>query len=166
MTTAARHDATAQLGLAIGVRAGRLELRPITLRAANAFVAEHHRHHGKARGCVFCLACYDGDRLVGVAIAGRPVARGLDDGRTVEILRLATDGTAHAASKLLGGCRRAAVALAYTTVITYTLADEPGTSLRAAGYTLDGAVPGRSWDTPTRRRLDRHPTTDKLRWTA
>lgn len=161
-----RHDATAQLGLAIGARSGRLELRPITLRAANAFVAEHHRHHGKARGCVFCLAVYDGDRLAGVAIAGRPVARGLDDGRTIELLRLATDGTEHAASKLLGATRRAARALAYDRVVTYTLADEPGTSLVAAGYRLDGEVRGRSWDTPTRRREDRHPTTDKLRWVA
>lgn len=151
------------------MNARQLVLVPVSLREANAFVELHHRHHGPTRGHKFAVAvgCADGV-MRGVAIAGRPVARHLDDGVTLEILRVCTDGTPNACSMLYGAVRRAAVAMGYPArnVITYTLATEPGTSLIAAGWRRDGSVPGRSWDTPTRRRTDRHPLDDKIRWRA
>lgn len=146
-----------------------LKLVPVTLREANAFVEKLHRHHGPTRGHKFAVAVGSTDGLMrGVAIAGRPVARHLDDGVHLEVLRVCTDGTPNVCSMLYGAVRRAAVAMGYPArnVLTYTLTSEPGTSLRAAGWHLDGVVPGRSWDTPTRRRTDKAPTVDKNRWRA
>jgi len=105
-----------------------LSIRHIELRDANAFVAEHHRHHKPVAGHRFSIACYDDDKLVGVAIVGRPVARQLDQVNTVEVLRLCTDGTKNACSKLYGACRKAAKELGYTDIITYIHEDEPGVS--------------------------------------
>lgn len=144
-----------------------LEVVPCVLDEANAFVAEHHRHHVPVVGAKFCLAVADtAEKVVGVAIVGRPVARHLDDGWTLEVTRLATDGTANAASALYGAARRVAFGLGYRKLITYTLASEPGTSLRAAGWREVGRVAGRSWSCASRPRVDKHPTTDKLRWEA
>ena len=112
------------------------------------------------------IACLDDDRLCGVAIAGRPVARALDDGYTLEVLRVCTDGTPNACSKLYGAMRRAAREMGYRKVITYTLAEESGTSLRAAGWSVDGTTRGDSWDRPNRPRDDRHPIGPKTRWAA
>lgn len=146
-----------------------LRVRPIGLRAANAFVAHHHRHHGPARGHKFSISVVDETGQVrGVAIAGRPVARHLDDGLTLEVLRVCTDGTSNACSMLYGAVRRAAKAMGYPArqVITYTLESENGVSLRAAGWRLDGRTRGGSWDRPSRSRSDAHPTDGKLRWRA
>lgn len=146
-----------------------LRVRPISLREANAFVEQTHRHHGSARGHKFSVAVEDElGQLRGVAIAGRPVARGLDDGRHLEVLRVATDGTRNACSMLYGSVKRAAVAMGYRPcdVLTYTLAEEPGSSLRAAGWIPVARVSGRSWDAPSRPRTDSHPTVDKVRWQA
>jgi hypothetical protein len=102
-----------------------------------------------------------------VAIIGRPVARGLQDGTTCEVVRVATDGTRNACSFLYGASKRAAQSLGYRRCITYTLATESGASLRAVGATPDATVKGRSWDTPSRRRSDKSSvqTADKVRWT-
>ena len=113
-----------------------LTLRPIDLSEARAFVQQHHRHNLPPPGHKFSIACYDGDRLCGVAIVGRPVARRLDDGLTLEITRDCTDGTYNACSMLYGACVRAARALGYKRIITYTLESEPGTSLKASGWTV------------------------------
>jgi len=122
-----------------------LELRPVTLREAARFVAAHHRHTAKPpRGWRFGVGVTgrSGD-LVGVAIASRPTARELDDGRTIEVVRCCTDGTPNACTRLYGAIHRAAKALGYTSAVTYTLAAEQGASLRAAGYTLEAALPAR-----------------------
>lgn len=111
-----------------------LSIRPITLRDANRFVAEYHRHNMPTRGHKYSIACYDGDRLCGVAIAGRPVARILDDGLTIEIMRVCTDGTRNACSILYGACSRCAKEMGYKRVITYTLMSESGASLKASGF--------------------------------
>ena len=111
-----------------------LTIRPITLRKANAFVAQHHRHNMPTNGHKWSVACYDGDRLCGVAIAGQPVARKLDDGLTVEIRRVCTDGTRNACSILYGACARVARDMGYKRVITYTLLSESGASLKASGF--------------------------------
>jgi hypothetical protein len=144
----------------------RLMLIPITLREANAFVAQHHRHHGPSRGCRFVLGAAVSDHIVGVAIAGRPVSRLLDDSWTVEVTRLCTDGTRHACSFLYGAARRVAAALGYRRIVTYTLQDESGASLRGAGWRITGTVDGRSWSTPSRPRVDVNPQQDKFRWEA
>lgn len=141
-----------------------LQVTPVTLREANAFIAEHHRHHRPVRGCRFCLAVASDSRIVGVAIVGRPVSRVLDDGRTAEVTRTCTDGTTNANSMLYGACWRAAKAIGYARLITYTLPEESGASLRAAGYRLVGKAGGGSWSCPSRPRQDLHPTQVKWRW--
>lgn len=115
-----------------------LQIRPITLRDANRYVRENHRHNLPTNGHKFSIACYDGDRLCGVAIAGQPVARKLDDGLTIEIRRVCTDGTRNACSILYGACSRCAKEMGYKRVVTYTLQSEPGTSLKASGFTMGG----------------------------
>jgi hypothetical protein len=141
-----------------------MQLAPITLRAANEFVARRHRHHRPVRGCVSCVSVLAGEQLVGVAIIGRPVARGLQDGYTAEVTRCCTDGTRNACSMLYRAAWRAVRALGYRRLVTYTLPDEGGASLRGAGMRCVGAAGGGSWDCPSRRRADKHPTAPKLRW--
>jgi hypothetical protein len=95
---------------------------------------------------------------------GRPVARHLDDGWTVEVNRVATDGTRNACSMLYAASWRAARAMGYRRMVTYTLDTEPGTSLRAAGWKIVGEVTARSWSCPSRPRVDKSPHQGKLRW--
>jgi hypothetical protein len=102
--------------------------------------------------------------LHGVAIVGRPVARHLDNGWTVEVNRTCTDGTANANSMLYGAAARAARALGYRRLITYTLKSESGASLRGAGWHVVGERDGRSWSCPSRPRTDKHPLEAKLLW--
>jgi len=139
---------------------------PCTLREANAFVEQHHRHHDPARGCIFVLAVAADGQVRGVAIVGRPVARNLQDGFTAEVTRLATDGTRNACSMLYGAAWRAARAIGYRRLVTYTLPEEGGASLRAAGWKCLGEAGGGSWDRAERPRVDTHPTQVKLRWEA
>ncbi|GAA4692080.1 hypothetical protein APR04_005772 [Promicromonospora umidemergens] len=146
-----------------------LRTAPIGLRAANAWVAETHRHHGPVRGHKFSVAVVDAQGSIhGVGIAGRPVARVLDDGEHLEVLRVATDGTPNACSMIYGALRRAAIALGYSpeNVLTYTLRSEPGTSLRAAGWHAVAHTTGDTWERPGRARVDRAPTGPKTRWHA
>jgi hypothetical protein len=144
----------------------RLILTPCSIQSANEYVARWHRHHQPVRSALFALAALRGSAvdLCGVCIIGRPKARGLQDGRTCEVVRLASDGSANVCSFLYDKARRAAQALGYRRCITYTLATEGGASLRALGLAEPQPVKGKSWDTPARRRTDKHPTTDKLRW--
>jgi hypothetical protein len=111
-----------------------LEVVPVSFRQAQLFIAAHHRHHKPPRGMKFCLGVANADGLVGVATVGRPVARHYDDGYTLEVNRTCTDGTAHVNSMLYGAAWRAAKALGYRRLITYTQAGESGSSLRAAGW--------------------------------
>lgn len=145
----------------------RLYLLPVHGGMANQFVRRWHRHHKPVLGYKFALAVADEAGIIhGVTIAGRPVSRHLDDGLTLEVTRVATDGTANACSALYGGARRVAKAMGYVRLITYTLVDEPGTSLRAAGWSLDGLTDGGSWDRPARPRTTKHPTVPKRRWST
>ena len=142
-----------------------LTLCPTTLAEANEFVRKHHRHHKPVPGAKFCIAVStDGGEIVGVAIVGRPVARMLDDGWTLEVVRTCTDGHRNANSKLYGACQRAAWALGYQKLITYTLLEEGGVSLNAAGWKCIGKAGGGKWNCPSRPRIDTHPTQQKMRW--
>src|SRR6266403_5478381 len=117
----------------------------LQLGEANAFVAEHHRHHKPVVGHLFSIGAAKDGKVVGIAIVGRPVARMRDDGETAEITRLCTDGTRNACSFLYGASARAAFALGFKRIGTYILASEPGTSLTAAGWRLIGEAGGGSW---------------------
>lgn len=110
-----------------------LEIVPISLAEANQYVSEHHRHHKPVVGHKFSVGCTDGENIVGVAIVGRPVARYLDDGWTLEVNRLCTDGTRNACSMLYAAAWRAVRAMGYRKLITYILDTEPGTSLHCRG---------------------------------
>lgn len=145
-----------------------MTLCPVSLSEANAFVGLHHRHHRPVVGHKFSIGVQDIDTLRGVAIIGRPVARHRDDGDTLEITRLCTDGTPNAASKLLGAAARATFAMGYRRLITYTLKSESGASLRASGYRVVGEVKGREWSVPSRPRriAGGVQTEDKFRWEA
>lgn len=142
-----------------------LELTPVTLREANAFVEQHHRHHKPTVGHKFSIGVKDGKTLVGVAICGRPVSRRLDDGKTLEVSRLCTDGTKNACSMLYGAAYRAAKAMGYQRVVTYILESEPGTSLKAAGYHCEGRAGGLEWNGERKPKdADQYPHEMKTRW--
>jgi hypothetical protein len=147
-----------------------LMLIPCTLEEANAFVARHHRHHQPTPVAKFSIAAALDGVIVGVVIVGLPKARMAMDGWTLEVTRLATDGTRNACSLLYGAARKAAFALGYSRVLTYTLAEEGGASLRAAGFTLEAEIKGESWmrrsQNGGRFVDDRNPIGDKKRWSA
>ena len=132
----------------------RLELAPVSFAEASAYVAAHHRHHRPPVGHKFSVGVADDEgRLRGVVMVGRPVARSYDDGQTLEVTRSCTDGTEHANSMLYGAAWRAAKALGYRRLITYTQDGESGSSLRGAGWRVVAQRPPRKgWDTPSRRR--------------
>lgn len=145
----------------------RFEPVPLTQREAQAFIAAHHRHHAPSIGDVFRVAVALDGEVIGVAMVGRPVARKLADGRTLEVTRLCVldrPETKHAASKLYAMAWRIARELGYRRLLTYTLADETGISLVAAGWRVVHQTPGRSWSVPSRPRINRHPLGTKTLW--
>lgn len=143
----------------------RLAIVPVSITDAQEWVHRHHRHHDPPESGLFALAVAIGDEIKGVAIVGRPVARALQDGWTAEVTRVAVvEGVPNGCSMLYAAAWRAARALGWRKLITYTLVSEPGTSLKAAGWKVVGQVKGRSWDTPSRPRIDKAPLDDKTRW--
>lgn len=137
---------------------------PLTRDQANAYIVAHHRHHGRVTGHRFIVGAADGDRLVGVAVVGRPRARLLDQANEAEVTRLCTDGSKNVCSFLYSRCSRVARELGFAKLYTYTLESEPGGSLRASGWIMEKRVRGESQDRPSRRRVDKSPTAPKLRW--
>lgn len=133
-----------------------LRLVPLSFAQANEHVAAWHRHNAPVLSAKFSIGAADEENvLVAVAIVGRPVARHYDDGDTLEVYRVASDGTRNANSFLYGACARATFALGYRRLITYTQADESGSSLRAAGWRVIASRPARpGWTTPSRPRDD------------
>lgn len=146
------------------VSAGQFRLRPVTLAEANAFLRIHHRHCRRLPVARFSVGLECNGELVGVAVCGLPVARLLCDGWTLEVRRVCTTGVRNACSMLYAACRRAAQALGYRRLVTYTLPDESGASLRAVGFRMDGMTRVGSWNRPNRRRKDMGPKGPKLRW--
>jgi hypothetical protein len=145
----------------------------MNLTKANQWVARHHSHNDVVQGHLFSVGCEIGGQLVGVGIAGRPLARKLDDGATVEITRCCVAGhERNAASMIYGALCRAARALGYRRAFTYTLEDEPASCVRAAGFAKDAELACRhSWSVPSRRRItvdlfgnETRPTGPKVRW--
>ncbi len=143
-----------------------LHLQPITYPEACAFIRLHHRHHLPPQGWKFGIAVNADEHVVGVVTVGRPVARVLDDGYTLEVTRACTDGTPHVASKLYAAAWRACRALGYRRLITYTLIEERGTSLKAAGWRALYRTQGGPWSRPSRPAADAHPLGQKRLWEA
>lgn len=141
-----------------------LEVCPMTLKEANAFVEQHHRHHKPVVGHKFSLGCTDGEKIVGVAIVGRPVSRYLDDGWTLEVNRLCTDGTHNACSMLYAAVWRAARAMGYHKLITYILDSENGASVKAAGWKCVGQAGGLRWTGKRRPEVDLCPAQMKIKF--
>lgn len=141
-----------------------MKIRPITFHEACEFISRHHRHSRPTVGCKFCIGLFDNAEMVGCAVCGRPVARRLDDGLTVEINRLCTDGTRNACSMLYGAACRVAKAMGYEKAVTFTLMSENGASLKASGFTLEAEnCGGIKWTGPRDKGQDL-PKENKKRW--
>ena len=145
-------------------KAAPLEIVPMTLREANAYVEQNHRHHGPVAGHKYSIGLSDGEKIVGVAIVGRPVSRHLDDGWTLEVNRLCTDGTKNDCSMLYAAAWRAARAMGYKRLVTYILESENGASLRAAGWKCVGQAGGLRWTGERRPEVDLYPAQMKIRF--
>lgn len=145
-------------------RPGKMELVPISYKAACEFVSRYHRHHKPPQGYKYAIATAIDNIVVGVVIVGRPVSRVLDDGCTLEVTRCCTDGTKNACSMLYATAWRAAKAMGYKKLITYILNTEPGTSLKASGWKCLGRAGGGSWNTPSRPRVDKSPQQFKIKF--
>lgn len=149
-----------------------LHIIPITRDAARRFIGEHHRHNIPPSMVRFCVGIEQNGELVGAATASQPVARLLDDGKTIEINRTCTNGTKNANSMLYGAITRAAKALGFVKAITYTLESESGISLKAAGFTISAnGLKAQTWERPNRVRYDRDmfgsrlpPPENRIRW--
>ena len=141
-----------------------LRLKPIYLRDANEYVRKYHRHHKPVAGHKFSIGCEAEGELVGVIIAGRPVSRYLDDGFTLEVTRLCTNGAKNACSFLYGAAARAAAAMGYQRIITYTLESENGASLRASGWICQGKAGGLRWTGKRQPKEEQYPAQMKLRY--
>lgn len=148
---------------------------PLELKKANAFILELHRHHTPVKRDKFRAGCEVDGKLAGVANVGNPLARKLCDGKTLEVIRLTTDGTKNACSFLYSRCARIAKEMGYEKIITYILETEDGTSLTASGWHLEADnVGGGSWSSPSRPREEvivdlfgerqKYPTCKKQRW--
>ena len=141
-----------------------MRVAPITIRKASEYININHRHHNATVGCKFCISVIEEDgQIHGVAVCGRPVSRKLDDGFTLEINRVCTDGTKNACSMLYGACCRIAKAMGYRKVITYTLQSENGSSLKASNFICRGQAGGTHW-TGVRNKGQDIPNEMKNRW--
>ena len=138
-----------------------LLLCPVNFNEAAYFTNIYHRHHKAPQGYKFAIGCVKEGQLVGVVMVGRPVARTLDNGTTLEVTRLCTDGTRNASSFLYGAACRAAHSLGYKRLITYILKSETGVSLKAAGWKYVKVAGGGTWNRKDRPRTDKHPTEKK-----
>lgn len=147
-----------------GKKMGKLMLVPISLKEANEFVTRYHRHHKPVTGHKFSVAAAVDGRVIGVAIVGRPVSRFLDDGWTLEVNRLCTDGTRNACSFLYSACWRCAKNMGYKKLITYILKEESGASLKANGWKCVGEAGGERWTGKRRPEVDLYPAQMKLKF--
>ena len=141
-----------------------MRIAPTTFKAASNYINQFHRHHKASIGCKFCISVVGDDgQLHGVAVCGRPVSRHFDDGETLEINRVCTDGTFNACSMLYGACCRIAREMGYRKVITYILESENGASLKASNFICEGEAGGTHW-TGRRNRGQDIPAEMKTRW--
>lgn len=158
---------------------GRIKAVPLSIQDAKAYVEANHRHHKAAAGDKYRIGAAINGELVGVVQVGRPVSRMLDDGKTLEVIRLCTTGDKDVCSFLYSRAARVAKELGYSKIITYILDTEPGTSLKASGWHCEQAdVGGGSWHRQSRPRTmkeeqisllseanrEKYPIGEKQRW--
>lgn len=140
----------------------------ITFKQAGDFIKAHHRHHMPSQGCKFVLGLSDENGLCAVAVIGRPVARRLDDGTVLEVTRLCVKpGVKNACSLLYSKAWRIAREMGAKRMITYILASEPGTSLKATGWIDEGEAGGLDWNIGkghTPKSVSKKPREMKRRW--
>jgi hypothetical protein len=141
-----------------------MNIVPITLKAANQFVSQYHRHHKPTVGHKFSIGLSHEDNLIGVAIMGRPVARGSNNGFTIEVARLCTTGAKNACSMLYQAAARASKELGYKKIQTYILQSESGISLKGAGWKIETITAGGTWKHTHGKRNNDHPLEPKQRW--
>lgn len=148
-----------------------MELVPISLRDARKFQDDNHRHNMGSKAHKFSIGLSDNGKIVGCATVGRPVARKLDDGFTAEVTRVCVlPEVNNGNSMLYGAAVRAAKAMGYKRIITYTLQSESGSSLKASGFKIDAEVKQNpcAWNVPSRPRTtaeqEKYPMEDKIRW--
>lgn len=140
--------------------------RPITMREANAFIQDHHRHSKPVRGCKFVLGLEKERQLIGVGVVGRPVSRMADDGLSAEITRVCIkEGNPTACSKMYARLTRLCYLMGFKRVFTYTLQKESQSSMKALGAVLIGEVEAKEWTRKSRPR-DSQPVYQepKLKW--
>lgn len=142
----------------------------VPFSTAKAFVLEHHRHCPPPAGWRFGAGIFNGRALIGVVMVGRPVARAFDHTKVVEVNRLCVRCDIdpqlvwNACSKLYGWAAREARKRGFERVITYVMEHEAGTTLKAAGWSIEATTRGRSWSAPSRPRQDKMQRVDKVRW--
>jgi hypothetical protein len=144
-----------------------LTVIPVSLAHSKAFIALHHRHHKLLRFHKYSIGVAKQDKLVGVYIVNRPVNVHIDDGRTLEVARLCTDGTNNACSFLLSRAAQAAKALGYQRIQTYTEEEtlkSHGASIWASGWLYSHLSKGGTWNHRCRPRTDKHSTGNKFCW--
>lgn len=139
-----------------------LKIVPIFQKEAFNFVSTHHRHLPSPTGSVFQISAHSDKGLVGVCVVGRPSSRKNQDGLTLEVTRLCTDGTHNCCSFLYAASWRIAKELGYKRLITYIRADEKGTSLKASGWQIIGERKSNSWNSPTRPRIETASIINKI----
>ena len=142
----------------------KLIIVPIKQDEAKAFINQNHRHNKAPVGSIFQLAVAKNNKIVGVAMVGRPIARHLDNGWTLEVNRLCTDGTQNACSMLYSASWRVAKNLGYRKLITYILSEENGSSLKASNWKCLGESGGGSWSRELRPRVDKHSIQKKIKF--
>ena len=141
-----------------------IEAIPLELNEANNFVNSLHRHHKAVHRDKFRIGASVDGKLVGVVQVGRPVSRMLDDGKTLEVVRLCSDGTRDVCSFLYSRAARIAREMGYNKIITYILETEDGISLKASGWQFEAMTSGGSWDRPSRPRNTTAPIVPKKRY--
>lgn len=146
-----------------------LSVVPVGLAEAQEFVRNFHRHNKPPVGHVFSLGASDGERMVGVAMVGRPVAAALQDGVTLEVNRCCVhaDAPKGTCSFLYSRAWRAAAALGWERLVTYTLQSEGGASLRGAGWRCIGVLRARNpngWQNRPGREWQEVVGQSKFRW--
>lgn len=139
--------------------------RPLTIKQANELIEDLHRHHKKVQGHRFSIGAFLDGVAIGAVVVGRPVAREVHQYDVAEVTRLVTNGHKNACSFLYSRAARAAKEMGFVKIQTYILECEPGTSLRAAGWSMEKKTKGGDWNTPARRgRRTDQPQVKKQRW--
>jgi hypothetical protein len=142
-----------------------LRIIPLTLKEANALVRGYHRHHDKVQGCRWAIGAMKNEQLVGACIVGRCQARMVEQYLECSVTRLVTFGGKNECSFLYGAAARIAREMGYEKIRTEILENEPGTSLKAAGWTYSHTTKGGNYDRPSRKRsVGKYPEGPKQVW--